>query len=117
MKRIRLLGALALCLALTCPSTSALAASKAATTKPTVKVTVPQGAVRGGVGDDITITPSAPGFLTLKLLSESGAELRVICDAQEVHTSKNVFEFDARDAEGAPLAAGAYQLSASVVDQ
>ena len=117
MKRIRLLGALALCLALTCPSTSALAASKAATTKPTVKVTVPQGAVRGGVGDDITITPSAPGFLTLKLLSESGAELRVICDNQEVHTSKNLFEFDARDAEGAPLATGAYQLSASVVDQ
>ena len=69
------------------------------------------------MGDDITVTPSAPGFLTLKLLSEDGSEVLTICDNAEVHTSRNTIEFDARDEQGAPLATGAYQLSATVVDQ
>ena len=65
MKRIRLIPALLLCLALAAMNTTAFAAPKEATTKPTIKITLPKGTIRGGVGDDLTITPSVPGFLTL----------------------------------------------------
>ena len=48
MKRNRLILALALCLALICLSTTALAATKAATTVPTLKLTAVKGTLRGG---------------------------------------------------------------------
>lgn len=117
MKRIRLITALILCLALTLTSTGALAASQEATKTPTVKITAPSRAVRGGVGGELTVTPSAAGFLTLKLLSADGVELATICENQEVHTKSNAVEFDACDADGNPLAEGTYQVSATVVSQ
>lgn len=117
MKRVRLILALMLCLALTCLSATGLAAPKAATAKPTVKITVPKGTMRGGVGGELTVSPSAAGFLTLRLLDESGAELAVICDHQEVHTKANAIAFDACDADGASLPAGSYMLSATVTSQ
>lgn len=117
MKRIRLIPALMLCLVLIAMSTSALAAPKAATTVPTVKITVPKGTIRGGVGDDLTITPSMPGFLTLKLLTEDGAELATLCDFAEVHTKANTIEFEAVDSNGDSLPEGSYVLSATMVSQ
>lgn len=117
MKRIRLIPVLLLCLAMTALSANALAAPKAATTKPTVKISVPGGAMRGGVGGDIAVTPSVPGFLTLKLHASDGAELLTICENKEVHTRENLFAFEAYDADGVALAKGDYQLCATMVDQ
>ncbi|MBR2943009.1 MAG: L,D-transpeptidase [Clostridia bacterium] len=117
MKRIRLIAALLLCLALTAQFAPASAASKAATTKPTVKITVPKGAMRGGIGGELTITPSVPGFLSLKLLTADGAEILTLCDNMEVHTKENVIEFDAVDPDGASLPQGSYQLSATLINQ
>lgn len=117
MKRIRLIPVLLLCLALTAMSATAFAAPKEATTKPTIKITLPKGTIRGGVGGDLTITPSAPGFLTLKLLSKDGGEIATLLDNAEVHTKANTFEFGAADENGDPLAEGSYVLSASMVNQ
>ena len=117
MKRIRLTLALLLCLALTAMSAPAMAASKAATTKPTVKISVPKGTMRGGVGGELTITPSVPGFLTLKLFSADGYEIATLCENMEVHTKGNPIEFEAVDENGASLAEGSYTLSATMVNQ
>ena len=117
MKRIRLIAALLLCLAMTAQFAPASAASKAATTKPTVKISVPKGAMRGGIGGELTITPSVPGFLTLKLLTEDGVEILTLCENMEVHTKANAIEFDAVDPDGASLQEGSYQLSATLVNQ
>ena len=117
MKRTRLILALLLTLALTFSSTIGLAASKDATTKPTVKITVPKGTKRGGLDCDLTITPSMAGFLTLRLLDENGVELAVICENQEVHTKANTITVNYLDANGNALPAGEYTLSAVVVSQ
>ena len=117
MKRIRLIPALLLCLALAAMNTTAFAAPKEATTKPTIKITLPKGTIRGGVGDDLTITPSVPGFLTLKLYSKDGGEIATLLDHAEVHTKANTVEFSASDADGEPLAEGSYVLSATMVNQ
>ena len=108
MKRIRLIPALLLSLALAAMSATAFAAPKEATTKPTIKITLPKGTIRGGVGDDLTITPSVPGFLTLKLYSKDGGEIATLLDHAEVHTKANTVEFSASDADGEPLAEGSY---------
>lgn len=117
MKRIRLIPALLLCLALLAMSATAYAAPKEATTKPTIKITLPKGAFRGGVGGDLTVTPSVPGFLTLKLLSKDGGEIATLLDHAEVHTKANTVEFTASDENGDPLAEGSYVLSASMINQ
>ena len=117
MKRIRLIPVLLICLAMVAMSATAFAAPKEATTKPTIKITLPKGTIRGGVGGDLTISPSVPGFLTLKLLSEDGYELATLCENQEVHTKGNSFEFTAADENGEPLSEGSYVLSANMVNQ
>jgi len=117
MKRIRLIPVLLLCLALTAMSATAFAAPKEATTKPTIKITLPKGTIRGGVGGDLTISPSVPGFLTLKLLTKDGGEIATLLDNAEVHTKGNTIEFSASDENGDPLTEGSYVLSASMVNQ
>ena len=117
MKRTRLIPVLLLCLALIAMSTTAYAAAKEAATKPTIKITLPKGAIRGGVGGTVTITPSVPGFLTLRLLSESGYEIATLCENKEIHTKGNSFLFTAADENGNPLEKGSYVLSASMVNQ
>ena len=117
MKRNRLILALALCLALICLSTTALAATKAATTVPTLKLTAVKGTLRGGAEYDLTVTPSVPGFLTLRILDANGMEVALVCEHVEMHTKANTVPFRAADAEGQPLPAGSYTLSASMVNQ
>ena len=117
MRRIRLIPALLLCLALLTTSATAYAAPKEATTKPTIKITLPKGAFRGGVGGDLTVTPSVPGFLTLRLLTKDGGEIATLLDNAEVHTKANTIEFAASDENGDPLSEGSYVLSATMVNQ
>ena len=117
MKRNRLILALALCLALICLSTTALAATKAATTVPTLKLTAVKGTLRSGAQYDLTVTPSVPGFLTLRILDANGMEVALVCEHVEMHTKANSVPFRAADAEGQPLPAGSYTLSASMVNQ
>lgn len=117
MKRIRLITLLLLCLMLSVMTTNALAAPKAATTKPTLTITVPKGTMRGGVGGDFKISPSVPGFLTVKLLSADGYEIKTLCENMEVHTKANVIEFEALNDDGTPMAEGDYVLSAIMVNQ
>ena len=117
MKRNRLILALALCLALICLSTTALAATKAATTVPTLKLTTVKGTLRGGAQYDLTVTPSVPGFLTLRILDANGMEVALVCENLEMHTKANTVPFTVADAEGQPLPAGSYTLSASMVNQ
>ena len=117
MKRIRLILALSLCLALACLCSTGLAAPKAATAVPTLKVSAPKGTLRGGVEQEITVTPSVPGFLTLRMLDDSGAEVALICENQEVHTKANVVTFDMTDGYGEPLPTGSYVLSGTVTSQ
>ena len=117
MKRIRLISVLLLCLVLTSMSAAALAAPKAATTKPTLKITLSKGTIRGGMEGEINITPSVPGFLTLRLLSEDGYELATLCENKEVHTKSNSIDFAAVSQDGSPLSEGTYVLSASMVNE
>ena len=117
MKRTRLIPVLLLCLALIAMSTTAYAAAKEATTKPTIKITLPKGTIRGGVGCSLTVTPSVPGFLTLRLLNESGYEIATLCENKEIHTKGNSFALTAADENGNPLDKGSYVLSASMVNQ
>ena len=117
MKRNRLILALALCLALICLSTTALAATKAATTVPTLKLTAVKGTLRGGAQYNLTVTPSVPGFLTLRILDANGMEVALVCENLEMHTKANTVPFTVADAEGQPLPAGSYTLSASMVNQ
>lgn len=117
MKRIRLISLLLLCMALIAASVTAYAAPKEATTKPTIKISLPKGTIRGGVGCDLTVTPSVPGFLTLKLLTKDGGEIATLLDNAEVHTKANTIKFSAADEDDEPLAEGSYVLSAFMVNQ
>ena len=81
MKRTRLILALLLYLALCCLSATGLAATNASTAVPTVKLTVPKGTLRGGVGYELTVTPSVAGFLSLRILDADGNEVAVVCES------------------------------------
>ena len=117
MKRIRLIPALLLCMALMAMTTTAFAAPKEATTIPTSKFTLPRGSVRSGYNAKLTITPSVPGFLTLKLYSKDGSEIATLLDNAEVHTKANIVEFFASREDGEPLPEGNYVFSAKMVNQ
>ena len=117
MKRTRLILALLLCLALCCLSATGLAATKASTAVPTVKLTVPKGTLRGGVGYELTVTPSVAGFLSLRILDADGNEVAVVCESQELHTKANLVAFETSDPDGMPLPAGNYSFSATVTSQ
>ena len=117
MKRTRLILALLLYLALCCLSATGLAATKASTAVPTVKLTVPKGTLRGGVGYELTVTPSVAGFLSLRILDADGNEVAVVCESQELHTKANLVAFETSDPDGMPLPAGNYSFSATVTSQ
>ena len=117
MKRIRLILALMLCLALTCLCATGLAASKAATAVPTLKLGTLKGTLRGGVSCEITVTPSVAGFLTARVLDASGSEVATVCENIEVHTKANTITFETSDASKEPLPAGDYTFSAIVTSQ
>lgn len=117
MKRIRLILALMLCLALTCLCATGLAATKAATAVPTLKLGTIKGTLRGGVSYDITVTPSVAGFLSARLLDASGNEVATVCENLEVHTKANTITFETSDANKGILPAGDYTLSAVITSQ
>ncbi|MGN1249133.1 MAG: hypothetical protein ACI4XW_03570 [Candidatus Spyradocola sp.] len=117
MKRIRLILALMLCLALTCLCATGLAATKAATAVPTLKLGTIKGTLRGGVGYELTVTPSVAGFLSLRILDADGNEVAVVCESQELHTKANLVAFETSDPDGMPLPAGNYSFSATVTSQ
>lgn len=117
MSKNKRLLALLLCLLLCSASASAFAASKTFTTVPTLKATFPSKGVDSYDSDDYTITPSQPGFLTVRLLNEGGFEVMVLMDHVEVHSKANTFEFFARLEDGEPLPAGKYTLAIDMVNQ
>ncbi len=118
-KKKRLLSLL-LCLAMSSAASSAFAAAKVSktfTTVPTLKATFPSKGVDSYDSDDYTITPSQPGFLTVRLLDEGGFEIMVLMENVEVHTKANSFDFVAKLPDGEPLPAGNYKLAIDLVNQ
>lgn len=118
-KKKRLLSLL-LCLAMSSAASSAFAAAKVSktfTTPPTVKATFPSGGVDSYDNENYTVTPSQPGFMTIRLLDEGGFEIAVLMENKEVHTKTNTFEFVAKNPDGDPLAPGNYKLAIDMVNQ
>ena len=114
--RIRRTLALVLCIVIMSVSSVALAApSKTFTQKPTLKAIT--HSVKSGEYAEYSVTPSVPGFLTVKLLSPEGALIRVLEDYTEVHTKANNFDFHAKDANGNYLPIGNYTLEIDFVNQ
>lgn len=112
---IRRTFALIMCLVMICTCSVALAASKTFTQKPTLKAVT--HSVKSGEYAEYTVTPSVPGFLTVKLLSPEGTLIHVLEDHVEVHTRVNNFDFVARDNLGEYLPVGSYTLEISFVNQ
>jgi len=120
MSNKKRLLSLLLCLAMSGAASSALAAAKVSktfTTVPTLKATFPSKGIDSYDSDDYTITPSQPGFLTVRLLDEGGFEIMVIMENEEVHSKANTFDFVAKLPDGEPLPAGNYTLSIDMVNQ
>lgn len=119
MSNKKRLLSLLLCLAMSGAASSALAAkaSKTFTTVPTLKATFPSKGIDSYDSDDYTITPSQPGFLTVRLLDEGGFEIMVIMENEEVHSKTNTFSFVAKLPDGEPLPAGNYKLSIDLTNQ
>ena len=120
MSKNKRLLSLLLCLAMSSAASSAFAAAKVSktfTTVPTLKVTFPSKGVDSYDSDDYTITPSQPGFLTVRLLDEGGFEVMVLMENVEVHTKANSFDFVAKLPDGEPLPAGSYKLAINLVNQ
>lgn len=120
MSKNKRLLSLLLCLAMSSVASSAFAAAKVSktfTTVPTLKATFPSKGVDSYDSDDYTITPSQPGFLTVRLLDEGGFEVMVLMENFEVHTKANSFDFVAKLPSGEPLPAGNYKLAIDLVNQ
>ncbi len=117
-KHIRRLFTLCLCLMLICSASVASAAvSKTFTKVPTLKLTFSKRGVETDTAKELTINASAPGFLTLKLLSSSGAEVQTLLENYEIMSGNNTYDYMARDAAGNPMIPGNYAFSAVVVNQ
>ena len=118
LKHLRRLLTVTLCLALLSVSSVALAApSKAFTQKPTLRVSTPTHGPRSGEYEDYTVTPSLPGFLTVKLINSNGNIVRILENHTEVHTKSNFFDFYANDSNGNLLPPGEYTLQFEMVSQ
>lgn len=115
IKHIRRKLALLLCLAMVGTSSVALAASKTFTQKPTLKAVT--HSIKSGEYGEYTVTPSVPGFLTVKLLAPDGSLVRVLEDNTEVHTKSNSFDLYTRDDNGSFLPMGTYTLEIDFVTQ
>lgn len=109
--------ALIMCLAMICTSSVALAASNVFTQKPTLRASTPTHGTRSGEYDDYSVTPSLPGFLTVKILGPDGSVVRTLEDHTEVHTKANNFDYYANDDAGNPLPVGDYMLQFDFVSQ
>ena len=74
-------------------------------------------AVTAGDEAAVTINAKAAGFISLRLLNESGYEVLTPATNLEVHTKNNEVTFKTVDESGAPLSAGTYTIEGVLVDQ
>lgn len=116
MKLIRTVLALAVCAVLLGAAVGALAAPDAGEV-PTFEITGPESGVTAGGSTQLIIDASLPGFLTLTLTDASGAQVKTLCDYQEIHSDENTLLVETRDEDGKPLAQGVYTVSGSMVSQ
>jgi len=120
MKHPRRALALLLCFSMMTAAASGSAEvkkSKTFTTVPTLKITgAPKTGTASAGSNDFTIEASAPGFLTVKIVDESGYPVLTIMDHEEIHSKGNLIEFDAFDDNGQPLAPGSYTITAQMVN-
>ena len=121
MRSTRRMLTLLLCLILVCTASAASAAtkkpSKTFTAVPTLKFTdAPSGTDSGGM-NDITISASLPGFLTMYLLDENGSIAKTFAENLEIHSKTTTFDFHAVNDNGDPLDPGTYTISAEMVSQ
>jgi len=114
--------ALAVLLCLSMMATAATASaevkkSKTFTTVPTIKITgAPTTGTASAGSNDFTINASVPGFLTCKIVDESGYPVLTIADNMEIHSKDNLIEFTAIDDNGQPIAPGQYTITAYMVN-
>ncbi len=113
MKPIRPLSALVISALLPASPCAALAASKA----PSLKIEAPQTPIPGGSMGELTVTASVPGFLTLTLFDESGAEVLTLFRFEELHSKENMLEFSTLLGKDEVLEPGVYTFNATMTDQ
>ena len=118
MKRIRSLLAVCLCLMLIASASVASAAvSKTFTKVPTLKLSFSKTGVETDDTKTLTATAGTPGFITIKLMTEDGVEIRTLYENVEIRSGANTFDFVARDLDGNPMIPGDYMFHAIMVSQ
>lgn len=118
MKRIRRLLTVCLCLMLIASASVASAAvSKTFTKVPTLKLSFAKSGIETDDAKTLTVTAGAPGFITIKLMTEDGIEIRTLYENVEIRSGANMFDFIARDLDGNPMIPGDYMFHAIMVSQ
>lgn len=115
MKPIRPLSALLLTAMLAASPCAALAAK--APKEPSLKIEAPETPIPGGAMGELRVTASVPGFLTLTLFDESGAEVMTLFNFEELHSNENSLQFSTLLDEGEVFEPGTYTFSATMTDQ
>lgn len=116
MKPIRPLSALFMT-ALLAASPCAASAAPKAPKEPSLKIEAPETPIPGGAMGELTVTASVPGFLTLTLFDESGAEVMTLFNFEELHSNENSLQFSTLLEGDEVLAPGTYTFSATMTDQ
>ena len=116
MKNRHLLTALLIAALLTLTCAGALAAADR-NAVPKLTLDAPLTPITGGATVQLSATASVPGFLTLRLLDASGAEVLTVCSNYELHTKSNDVPFPTRRPDGSLVPAGAYTLSGQMISQ
>ena len=120
MKHPRRILAALLCFSMMTTAATASAEvkkSKTFTTVPTIKITgAPTTGTASAGSNDFTINASVPGFLTCKIVDESGYPVLTIVENMEIHSKDNLIEFTAIGDNGQPIAPGDYVITAQMVN-
>lgn len=116
MKNRHLLTALLIAALLMLTCAGALAATDRSAA-PKLTLDAPTEPITAGATVQLSATTNIPGFLTLRLLNASGAEVLTVCTNRELHTKSNDVGFATRLPDGSVLPMGTYTLSGQMVSQ
>lgn len=116
MKRFNLLCALFLAVLLSLCWTCASAVVDTAAV-PSMTFSMLQQSGNAGSSVTLVVTPTLPGFLSLRLTDSEGTEVTRFYNSYELHTGDNNVPVRLLDGEGNPLPEGNYTISGVMVTQ